>query len=562
MTTPDHLAPYINSVFQVTAVSKIYDYSHPWDPPSFGSSWRGSSFALEYQGKKMVVTNAHVSGDSAQLSVRFSNDCKPYPAKVFSISHVSDLALLEIKDPKFWEKAQCLQIGEMPDVQEEVKVVGFPKGGNELCVTSGKVNRIEVEKYEQGGVDLLNYQFDAAQTNGNSGGPVFYKDKVMGVAFQGLVDCDTSNYAIPAVVLEHFLHDTFYYNHGGFPDLNIKWQCMTNENLRKYYNMKESDSGVLVTKIDPLSDVNDVLEKDDIILYIDGYSVSNDGKVDLGRPLRNRIDFSYLVNMKFIGDSISLRVLRRGIEYEFYTTLTKRHRDTKKVGIKEYDKPADYFINSYLAFTPMTENYLEDVLGELGVAMKSEKAKEIEGDQHILLSHVFPHEDTYSYEKFTNSYIKRVNDEEINNMQQLIHHFDTWSGSFVKVELKDGEIIVVPHLSKRENDSFLKKFQIRHDRSPNFRTSKEEPETPEMFDPKIYGALLLQRLLGGLGNDFQKGDLSEYSGASEEESEDDEEDYDEESEEESVVVGPQKRSRDSDGDYPHPSAKRVPGLLP
>lgn len=517
---PDYLAPYTNSVFQVSAVSKAYDYSHPWDPPGFGKTWRGSSFALEYKGRKVVVTNAHVSGDSSQLSVRFSNDCKPYHAKVLSISHVCDLALLDIEDPEFWEKAVCLELGEMPDVQDEVKVVGFPQGGNEICVTAGRVNRIEIERYEQGGVELLNYQFDAALTNGNSGGPVFFKDKIMGVAFQGLNDCDTTNYGIPVVVLEHFLEDTFYHNNGGFPDLNIKWQNMTNVNLRESFGMEKYDSGVLVTKIDPLSDASPYLKVNDIILAIDDKTISNDGKVDLGIPLRNRIDFSYIVNMKYISDIVTLRVLRDSRAFDVDVVLTKCHRGTKKVGLREYDKPGEYFINSYLAFVPMTENYLEDVMGELGALMKSDKAKDEHGDQHIVLSHVFPHQDTYSYEKFDNSFVKKVNDIEIRNMKQLIDHLDYWDGFYVKVELKEGEIIVVPKLSYYENMKFLKTFQIRHDRSANFREKDSDSDTSGessgetlketmTLDPNRLRNILMKQLFGGavnFENDESSGD--------------------------------------------------------
>ena len=138
-------------------------------------------------------------------------------------------------------------------------------------------------------------------------------------------------------------------------------------------------------------------------LEVDGYRVNNDGTVELPRPLRNRINFAYLVNQKFIGDTVNLTVSRNGETYRFNITLTKCHRETKKVGLKEFDKAGEYFVNSYLAFVPLTQNFLEDAIGELGSLLKSDRPKHREGDQHLMLSHVFPHRDTYEYDGFANT---------------------------------------------------------------------------------------------------------------------------------------------------------------
>ena len=51
------------------------------------------------------------------------------------------------------------------------------------------VSRIDFRPYSHSGVDQhLTIQVDAAINPGNSGGPVMQNGKVIGVAFQGLVD--------------------------------------------------------------------------------------------------------------------------------------------------------------------------------------------------------------------------------------------------------------------------------------------------------------------------------------------------------------------------------------
>lgn len=46
-----------------------------------------------------------------------------------AVGHGCDLALLAVQDPAFWEGTSELQLGALPDLQEEVAVLGYPIGG-------------------------------------------------------------------------------------------------------------------------------------------------------------------------------------------------------------------------------------------------------------------------------------------------------------------------------------------------------------------------------------------------------------------------------------------------
>lgn len=58
-------------------------------------------------------------------------------------------------------------------------------GGDNICITKGVVSRIEVTRYSHSKTSLMTIQTDAAVNHGNSGGPAFMDNKVVGVAFQG-----------------------------------------------------------------------------------------------------------------------------------------------------------------------------------------------------------------------------------------------------------------------------------------------------------------------------------------------------------------------------------------
>ena len=54
-----------------------------------------------------------------------------------------DIAMLTVDDDEFWEDVAPLKINGLPAMQESVMVVGFPTGGDNVCVTKGVVSRID-----------------------------------------------------------------------------------------------------------------------------------------------------------------------------------------------------------------------------------------------------------------------------------------------------------------------------------------------------------------------------------------------------------------------------------
>ena len=73
-----------------------------------------------------------------------------------------DLAVLDIEDASFWRDVRPLQLGEIPNLQEAITVVGYPTGGDNISVTGGVVSRVEIQQYAHGAAHLLTVQIDAA----------------------------------------------------------------------------------------------------------------------------------------------------------------------------------------------------------------------------------------------------------------------------------------------------------------------------------------------------------------------------------------------------------------
>lgn len=86
------------------------------------------------------------------------------------------------------------------------------------------------------------------------------------------------SYIIPVPVIKHFLADVEENGkYIGFCSLGLSCQPTENLQLRQHFRMQPEMTGVLVSKINPLSDAYRILKKDDIILAFDGVPIANDG---------------------------------------------------------------------------------------------------------------------------------------------------------------------------------------------------------------------------------------------------------------------------------------------
>lgn len=216
-------------------------------------------------------------------------------------------------------------------------------------------------------------------------------------------------------MLRHFIKDvTSNGRYTGFPSLNVTWQDMESPALRAAYGMKPGQSGVLVREIPGASHEADVLRVDDIITSIDGVQVrvltvlvmlstraqvANDGSV----PFRSseRVNFKFLVTQKFVGDSLSLSVLRQGKHLDLHITLL--HYQYLVPPHLGNDTPS-YLIVAGLVFTTLADPYLESAYGSLSAAPVRLAMQTYYGVKHtpdeavVLLSTVLSSPATNGYE--------------------------------------------------------------------------------------------------------------------------------------------------------------------
>jgi serine protease Do len=269
----------------------------------------GSGFIIDPKG--YIVTNNHVIGDAAKVTVIFQDDSR-HVARIVGKDEKSDLALLKIDAPK---PLPYVSFGDSDKarVGDWVIAVGDPFGlGGTVTkgIISARGRPIEDSSY----VDFL--QIDAAINKGNSGGPTFDLDgHVIGIntaiyspngGSVGIGFAIPSNTAKPVIaqLMEHGKVERGW--------LGVQIQEVTSDIAQGLGLDAEHPTGALVAAVTPGSPAAKAgLQVGDVIETFDGQQVAK---------MR---DLPRLVGETPINKTVPVTVLRAGKTVTVQTTVGK-----------------------------------------------------------------------------------------------------------------------------------------------------------------------------------------------------------------------------------------------
>lgn len=176
-TAVERVAPAVVTV-QTETVERVpadfFEYFMGGRTGERRSAGIGSGFII--RGDGVIVTNAHVIGGAAKVSVAL-RDGTTYSAKVIGVDETNDLAVIRISAPKL----PIAPLGTSTDllVGEWTIAIGNPfgfvLGNSEPSVSVGVVSAVGrnlAGRADGGGVYVDMIQTDAAINPGNSGGPL------------------------------------------------------------------------------------------------------------------------------------------------------------------------------------------------------------------------------------------------------------------------------------------------------------------------------------------------------------------------------------------------------
>lgn len=427
----------INSVVKLDATHCKYDAAQPWQRKK---SYHSSSSGFVVAGRRLL-TNAHSVEHYIDVKAKRQNSDVRHAVRVLAVGYECDLALLTVDDDGFWEGLVPLTPGPLPDLQDEVVVVGYPVGGDSISVSSGVVSRVEMSDYRHTSNRLLTVQIDAAINPGNSGGPALNKEyQVSGIAFQVLSHAQGIGYIIPWEVVDHFLTDVAVHEeYTGFCAVGFRWEKIENAHMRAYKHLKEGeDKGVLVQAVDATTPAAGVLLPGDVVTAIDGTTVTSAGTVPFRKRGGARIGFEYVIAGKQVGDQLSVEVVRDGTTRTLSYELVSSRMSAMMVPSCEFRRKPEYIIVGGLVFVALSRTYLKAQFGYSWhssaptslVHLYNTARKEVVGDQVVILSHVLASAPlNQGYELHTNIQLLRLNGVQVRSVMQLAELIDGAGGT-------------------------------------------------------------------------------------------------------------------------------------
>ena len=451
------------SVVRIDATTLRPDHDAPWQTKT-PNSGHGSGVVI---GPGRVLTGAHVVADATFVQVQTVRDPTRYPARVAGVCHDADLALLVVEDEKFEAGTQPATLGgELPHLRDQVSVVGFPVGGEEVSVTAGVVSRIEVQRYTHSQRRLLAVTVDAAINSGNSGGPVFCGDHVVGIAFQSLTDAENIGEVVPTVLIRRFLAAVEHGRSVDVPSLSLDVQSGENPTLRRSLGLTEPGVGVLVRRVHYGGSAHGVLREGDVLLELDGHRIAANGTIRYADRIRTR--FEAVLGSRFVGDTLPVKIMRDRAVIEVAVTL-RSHR--RLVPYNAHDTHPRYVVWGGLVFQPLTRDFLRtwnrwwesapsEFVQQYYTGVRTEDCRE-----RLLISQVLADELTVGYAERYNELIDTVNGVRPRDLAHLAALIDGAEG-IVTVETSWGGRLVLDVAEVATHHArILERYRIPRDRS-------------------------------------------------------------------------------------------------
>jgi serine protease Do len=243
----------------------------------------GSGFIISPDG--YIVTNDHVAGNAAEITVTMTNG-KHYPAKLVGSDPVSDICLIKIDGSNL----PYIPLGNSDSIiiGEWVIALGNPFGLFEIndkpTVTVGVVSASGMNLEPLNNRFYLNMiQTDAAINGGNSGGPLVNSiGEVIGMntlIFTGGTGTQGNiglSFAIPINKIKRII--TELKSSGKINrdfDIGLRIQPV-NEQIAKALGL-QSAQGVMVTEVLPGSPAaKAAIKQSDVIMEVEGYRINNE----------------------------------------------------------------------------------------------------------------------------------------------------------------------------------------------------------------------------------------------------------------------------------------------
>lgn len=399
------------SMLQLEVHRKTYNYRLPWSTQRA----RTAKEALVIRGRRILTTADDMNGHTL-VRVQKNADGRWWNGRVSWISYPANLALLEVEEEDFWDDVPAASLSSRVPQEGDVSVYRWNKGRVERW--SAEINNVSVSSGQMSYVQHLQLNMDSEITGAGWAEVVVSGGDVVGLTTSS---SDDELKVMPSALIRRILEARESGDYTGLGFFDFSWQAGVNEDTMNHLGVPEDLEGVVIARAGVRTGEAGGLQPRDVILEVDGFSVSREGLYD--DPEFGRLPITNLATRNhYAGESIPMTVWRDRERVELDYPLPEVAYDQEQVPDSLVDSDPEYVVSGGLLFMPVTGPYLATFGSKMPFMMDYYSNEDVEPDREglVVLAAVLPDPFTLGYDAVGGSLVDTVNGREIGTLEDLV----------------------------------------------------------------------------------------------------------------------------------------------
>jgi hypothetical protein len=451
-------------VVKIIVTKQEYDHYSPWRKkgvqkvPMNGCVMDGN----------MIITSSHSLADAVNVEAMKMGDSRKYQAEIRVRDYQGGIGILTVNDGNYFRNLASAQLCEsQPLVGRHCTVCRWDAEGA-FREYRAEVISTSLRMYKPNSAVLM-HTMSTDMEAGGFGEPVFFEKRLAGLS----TGFDTAKKNILAIGVDSLRRHMTDLNDGVYDGMPFFWiegfPLESDVNLREYLGLGETDTGVYVDRIHPLSSGSEQIRPGDVILSINNTAIEDTGLYS--SPHYEKLNFYGLLYLNhFVNDTMDMTVFREHRRVPLQFRLCSVQNDRMKVPLISYDTPPEYGIVGGCIFQHLTVGYMKTwgpeweknadrrILHAYGNAAMERSG---EGERVVILNRVLPTAVNSGYQDQNNLVLESLNGRAVKNLSALRKAVLESSDRYLKFDFTGRTSIV---LDRREaaasEEQVLRTYQI------------------------------------------------------------------------------------------------------
>lgn len=417
---PDLSEKMKDSIVYLEISKQSYNLTEPWKRRSISESWACACAVGEYQ----VITTAKCVANHKFLKVLRHGQNDFVGAKLAVVDYEANLCLIQLDPNELKTPLKPLTFHEEYQKGAEVNCYWIPSD-NRVYNARGYLDQANVQTTGTSHAQYLCYVVTGASQRTEAGEIYCVDSKPIGIACWSNPDNEIG--LIPSETINRFLGSIEDGSYEGFGKVGFKITELLNPVTRSFLKMPEDlENGVYVTDVYNLGTGCRTINRDDVILKIDGNVINSYGRFT--HPKYGSLYFDYLITSKSAGDDISFELWRDGKKTELKTNVRGFKASEMLIPFHEFDRQPEYIVTAGFVLQKLTYEYLmefgHDIAGEApshlyhyyrDLAFKPTDQR----SDVIVLSYVIPTPNNLGYTGLGQMVVSKINGVAISSLKDI-----------------------------------------------------------------------------------------------------------------------------------------------